>query len=167
MPDALVPPREAVQGDLWWALRGARRLAGMAAPRADSNFARRFTAGLTHVVSLVGSTTYDPTPLTHSSYGLEDLYGRATPADITAERTRITAASSAVRDLLDAGQGVLVHCLGGTGRTGTVIGAVLCSYGIDPAETAAWLDAVHKLRGQSGWPESPWQRTALDVLTLR
>lgn len=76
----------------------------------------------------------------------------------------MTAAASTVRDLLDAGEGVLVHCLGGTGRTGTVIGAVLRSYGMPVDEITLWLDSVHKLRGQQGWPESPWQSQALAVL---
>ncbi len=45
-----------------------------------------------------------------------------------------------------------------------VIGAVLVSLGIDESDVAAWLDAVHKLRGKPGWPECPWQTEALGVL---
>ena len=57
-----------------------------------------------------------------------------------------------------------MHCSGGIGRTGTVIGAVLVSLGIDAPDVVAWLDAVQKLRGRPGWPESPWPADALRVL---
>jgi hypothetical protein len=66
-----------------------------------------------------------------------------------------------VRELLDQQHGVLVHCEGGNGRSGTVIGAVLISYGIPALEVVNWLDEVHRLGGKSGWPESAWQRQAL------
>jgi hypothetical protein len=76
----------------------------------------------------------------------------------------VAAAASATRALLDDGLGVIVHCAGGTGRSGTVVGAVLVSLGGAPDTVTAWLDAVHILRGRPGWPESPWQTDALRVL---
>ena len=33
-----------------------------------------------------------------------------------------------------------------------------------PHDVVAWLDAVQKLRGRPGWPESPWPADALRVL---
>jgi protein-tyrosine phosphatase len=58
---------------------------------------------------------------------------------------------------LNAGIGVAVHCMGGRGRTGTVIGVALVQLGHDPE---AVIDYLHELavgRGRRGWPESQWQ----------
>lgn len=62
---------------------------------------------------------------------------------------------------LRASNGVAVHCHGGTGRTGTVIGAVLVRLGHDPEEVCDWLHQVHVARGRDGWPESDWQQSVL------
>jgi protein-tyrosine phosphatase len=51
----------------------------------------------------------------------------------------------------------VVHCVGGRGRTGTVLGCVLRELGHSPGEVVDFLDRVHKARGKAGWPESPWQ----------
>ncbi len=48
----------------------------------------------------------------------------------------------------------MVHCHGGTGRTGTVLGCVLRELGVQAAEVIDFLDRVHKARGKPGWPES-------------
>jgi protein-tyrosine phosphatase len=50
-----------------------------------------------------------------------------------------------------------VHCMGGRGRTGTVIGVALVMLGHDADDTVAYLDRVARARGRRGWPESPWQ----------
>jgi hypothetical protein len=159
-----VSPHQAISGSLWWALRGPLRLAGSSLPGPTFDFPGAFAEGLTQVISLLGETNTDSSPLVKTSFVLQDLYGIAGPADNDVEWEHVTAAASTVRGLLDDGEGVLVHCRGGTGRTGTVIGAVLASYGMATDEISLWLDSVHKLRGQHGWPESPWQRQALGVL---
>ena len=55
--------------------------------------------------------------------------------------------------LLDAGEVVSVHCLGGIGRTGTVVGCYLVRHGMS-GETA--LATVERLRGAP--PETAEQR---------
>jgi protein-tyrosine phosphatase len=57
---------------------------------------------------------------------------------------------------LDAGEGVIVHCAGGTGRTGTVLGAVLKRQGVPDADVLDFLKRVNQLRGKN-WPEAEWQ----------
>jgi len=160
----LIDPERAVDGPLWWALRESAQLAGTRLPGADFDFDEASARGLTHLVSLTGTVTTDCSPLIGSAFDLEDLYERDGPSDPTHELRRVGEAAEAVRSLVAQGHGVLVHCLGGTGRTGTVVGAVLVSLGHPVDDVAQWLDQIHKQRGQAGWPESPWQRTALDVL---
>jgi protein-tyrosine phosphatase len=58
---------------------------------------------------------------------------------------------------LQAGDGVVVHCAGGTGRTGTVIGCVLRLLGVAAVQVISYLDHLHQARGRSGWPEAEWQ----------
>lgn len=159
-----MPPNQAVDGRLWWVFRGRLRLAGCSLPGPLFDFDAAFDNGLTQLVSLLGETTTDASPLAVTSFDLQDLHGLTSPANPDIEWGYVASAASTVRNLLDDDQGVLVHCLGGTGRTGTVIGAVLVSYGMAINDVTWWLDSVHKLRGQQGWPESPWQHDALNVL---
>ncbi|MEX1007726.1 MAG: hypothetical protein WD271_07740 [Acidimicrobiia bacterium] len=165
----LLDPRNALDPDvdgIWWAAREPLALGGMPRPRNGFPLARLAAArDVSAIVCLAGTeVVYDATALRWQGFELQDLYGALAPADASAEWLRVTEAAVATRELLDDGLGVIVHCAGGTGRTGTVIGAVLVSLGREPNAVAVWLDAVHKLRGRPGWPESPWQTEALRVL---
>lgn len=160
----LIDAEHAVDGPFWWARRDSVRLAGTELPGDDFDFDLASSHGLTHLVSLTGSVQPDCSPLIGIAFDLEDLYERSEPSDSVQEALVVTEAASAVQSLLAQGHGVLVHCLGGTGRTGTVIGAVLVADGHPVADVAEWLDQVHRRRGKPGWPESPWQREALAVL---
>ena len=64
-----------------------------------------------------------------------------------------------------AGEGVVVHCHAGRGRTGTVIGGALVMLGHDPETVVDWLHRVQRTRGKRGWPEQPWQAEV--VLSVR
>jgi len=118
-----------------------------------------FGAGFRHVICLSEERpSYDPEPLSHTyAATLEDLHGGAWPRDAAREERLVREAVAAASLRLDAGQGVVVHCVGGTGRTGTVLGCLLRLRGIPAPEAIAYLDALHRARGKPGWPESSWQ----------
>jgi protein-tyrosine phosphatase len=95
---------------------------------------------------------YDPSPLTVHELLLEDLYGGRLPSDPSAERERVLEAARLAVAWLESGEGVLVHCLGGTGRTGTVLACALRHLGLDADRACG---AVRSQR--PNWPESAWQ----------
>jgi protein-tyrosine phosphatase len=162
----LVPPGSivgflgdlAVPADFYWVVRDPVPLAGMAYPgRVD--WAALAAEGLGHVVCLTDHVPrYDPAPLTHTAVRLEDLFSGGAPTDPAAEAARVGHAVDAVVDHLEAGTGVVVHCMGGRGRAGTVLGAALVRLGHDPDQVVDYLHRVHVGRGRKdGWPESTWQ----------
>ncbi len=159
-------PRLPVPEALYTVLLGPMLLAGMPHPTAATPWAALANVGFRHVVCLTSPVPpYDPSPLgvLHAA-GLEDLYGGRSPRDPEGELREIRLATDAVLQALRRGEGVIVHCEGGTGRTGTVIGLVLCGLGNSARETVGYLDAVHRARGKAGWPESPWQAELLESM---
>jgi protein-tyrosine phosphatase len=101
---------------------------------------------------------YDPAPLNIlCAEKLQDLVGGGPPRNPERERETIERIVRLIVEALRAGDGVAVHCVGGRGRTGTVLGCVLRELGHGATEVVDYLDRVHKARGKSGWPESPWQ----------
>jgi hypothetical protein len=146
-----------VPDDLYWIAREPVALAGMSYPgRAD--WARLHEQGIGHVVCLSHATpSYDPEPCTLTSVRLQDLVSGGDPVNPEAERALIETAAADVVDHLERGIGVAVHCMGGRGRTGTVVGVALVTLGHDPSEVVDYLDRIARGRGRRGWPESPWQ----------
>jgi len=167
---ALLPPGArpgfvgplAVPGDLWWVCEDPTPLAGMAYPRAgawDALAAR----GFRHVIDLTrDAARYDPSPLRSHAYGLADLIARRRPPDPGHDEAHILAAADVVADRWRAGEGVVVHCHGGRGRTGAVLGVALVRMGHDPAMVLDWLHRVQRTRGRRGWPEQPWQAAVVE-----
>ncbi len=103
---------------------------------------------------------YDPAPLRLLlPIRLQDLIGGAAPDDPVVEERRVRQAALAVLGKLRGGEGVVVHCAGGTGRTGTVLGCALRGLGYASNEVLSYLDRLTKARGRQGWPESEWQAT--------
>jgi hypothetical protein len=147
----------AMPAELYFVARQPVALAGMAYPsRVDWD--ALYGEGLRHVVCLTHDVApYDPAPLTITAISLQDLYTGVVPDDPTAERARIERAATVVVDSLNAGDGVAVHCRGGRGRAGTVLGTALVLLGHEPETVVAYLDRVHTIRGKGGWPESAWQ----------
>ena len=70
---------------------------------------------------------------------------------------RSSAPTAQTAEWWSAGEGVVVHCHGGRGRTGSVIGSALVLLGHDPDTVIDWLYRVQRTRGRRGWPEQPWQ----------
>ena len=74
----------------------------------------------------------------------------------------------AVVEELQAGRGVVVHCAGGTGRTGTVIACTLAALGMPEADVLRYMTTVNAARGKaSGWPESDWQKSQVAAFVLK
>ena len=95
---------------------------------------------------------------------MQDMYNRAEPDDPERERHLALDAARFVVERLRAGEGVVVHCHAGRGRTGTVIGSALVMLGHDPETVVDWLHRVQRTRGKRGWPEQAWQaRVVLDT----
>jgi len=139
------------------------RLAGMVRPDAETPWAALAEAGFHYVVCLTDDMPpYDPRPvaLLHA-VRLEDLHGGHDPADRVAEEARIVEAIDRTYAAVRDGRGVIVHCAGGTGRTGTVIGGVLRRFGHPAKDVRTYLDSLHRHRG-ADWPESPWAGALLD-----
>jgi hypothetical protein len=155
----------AMPAELYFLSRTPVALAGMAYP-ARVDWSALWDEGLRHVVCLThDAPPYDPAPLSITTIALQDLYTGVTPDDPEEQRVRIRHAAMAVVDAVRAGNGVVVHCRGGRGRAGTVLGAALVLLGHDADEVVTYLDRVHTIRGKGGWPESAWQ--AETVRTFR
>jgi len=155
-------PGITLPAELYWVLKTPAPLAGMKYPRLDFQWETLAATSFGGVVSLEPGH-YDHTPLRQLfSKLLEDLHHGRAPQDPRKEQGLITEAVESVLGGLRSGQGVEVHCAGGTGRTGTVIGCALRRLGYDAAEVVNYLDGLHKARGRRGWPESPWQKTMLE-----
>lgn len=143
--------------ELYWVLTSPAPLAGIKYPGRDFPWLNIAEEGFSKVVALHPGE-YDPNPLSILfSEQLEDLVHGNLPKDAEREVRIIKSAVLATVDALYSGQGVVVHCWGGRGRTGTVLGCVLRKLGHKADTVVQYLDRVHKSRGRTGWPESPWQ----------
>jgi hypothetical protein len=126
-------------------------LAGMAFPDPELDWRALHDRGFRHVVRL-HAADYDPSPLAAHDVALEDLHGGLTPRDADDERRRVWSAAQLAADYVASEEGAVVHCVGGTGRTGTVLACALGRLG-HPVDEAIELVRTHRPR----WPESPWQ----------
>lgn len=134
-------------------------LAGMRYPWDRNIWKDLWHAGFTDVVCLLGSDHgYDPYPLEifHAA-DLVDLYGGAHPSDPEREEELVREATRVTAKGLREGKGIIVHCVAGTGRTGTVLGCVLRELGFPADAVLGYLRRVNLARGRKAWPESPWQ----------
>lgn len=134
-------------------------LAGMAYPQSGVDWEGLYRAGYRHIICLAGErAAYLPEPVNLLlAVELEDLIHSRPPADPHREANLIRQAAVEALRVLEAGEGVIVHCEGGTGRTGTVLGCLLCEFGYPADEVLNFLSLLNKQRGRHGWPESPWQ----------
>lgn len=143
--------------DFYWVLRAPAPLAGMKFPLGAWPWRAIHEAGFLDLVSLHPGD-YSPAPLTLIFAGhLEDLAGGGLPSDPEREADLIRSAVMAALQSLRSGRGVVVHCWGGRGRTGTVLGCLLRELGYAAEVVVEYLAGIHVARGTNGWPESPWQ----------
>lgn len=148
-----------VPGQLYWAKVGTPPLAGMQLPAMDTPWLALHNVGFRWIVCLCSEhPRYDPDPIERLvSVELADLAEREFPEDPELEERAIRIIAEAVLKKLDLGEGVVVHCAGGRGRTGTVLGVALVRLGSAAEVVVNYLDRIHQARGKPGWPESPWQ----------
>jgi len=124
--------------------------------------------GYRHVVCLTDNTpAYDPAPLSILyAEPLQDLADGDPPKRPDHEERCIGKAVSRILPRLRDGEGVVVHCEGGTGRTGTVLACSLKALGVEQSVVLKHMNTVNGARmkypGWKGWPESPWQQALLD-----
>jgi Swiss Army Knife protein, DSP-PTPase phosphatase domain len=126
-------------------------LAGMALPAPETDWPALGRLGYRRVVRL-HRADYDASPLAVDEILLEDLAGGRLPREPALEHDRVVQAGRHVAGRVRRGEGVIVHCLGGVGRTGTVLGCALRELGYSADEAVAAIQAR-----RPGWPESPWQ----------
>jgi protein-tyrosine phosphatase len=142
-------------------LQAPAPLAGMSFPDRPS-WKAVAAAGFESIVCLTDNTApYDPSPLrVLRALKFKDLVGGSCPDDPRREADMLRNVVQAVVEELRAGRGVVVHCAGGTGRTGTVIACALAALGMPEAEVLKYMGTVNTARRKSpGWPESEWQKS--------
>lgn len=164
---ALVPleaqpetPGFRIPRDLYFMIDSPAPLAGMPYPHALTA-SHWVTLGKTfqHVVNLCeDESPHECAPLNPlHAVKLQDLVSGGAPNNPKREAAKILRAADVIVAALRRGEGVVVHCMGGRGRTGTVLGCALRRLGHGADEVVAQLDAVHKARGRRDWPEADWQ----------
>jgi protein-tyrosine phosphatase len=142
-------------------LRCPAPLAGMSFPDQPA-WKAVSAAGFESIVCLMNDTTpYDPSPLrVLRALKFKDLVGGSHPDNPQREAEMLRDVVQSVVDELRAGRGVVVHCAGGTGRTGTVIACALAALGMLEADVLKYMGTVNVARRKSpGWPESTWQKS--------
>ncbi|HEY3832823.1 MAG TPA: hypothetical protein VGO03_11055, partial [Acidimicrobiia bacterium] len=148
----------AMPAELYFVCRSPVALAGMAYP-SRIDWSLLAAEGVQHVVCLThDDPPYDASPLAVHGIALQDLFARhGPPDDPERERARVLRAAGIVVAGAQRGEGSAVHCRGGRGRAGTVLGVALVQLGHDPKRVVSYLDQLHRARSKDGWPEHPWQ----------
>lgn len=137
---------------------GWHPLVAMRQPGRDTPWEELGELGIHQVLRLSQeSPEYDPNPLRMlDSVALEDQYEEEKPSDAASEEIQVIEAVGRLREGLREA-GTAIHCVGGRGRTGTVIGGFLHTIGLPHGLILKLLDEAYRDAGRPGWPESPWQ----------
>jgi protein-tyrosine phosphatase len=176
MPVEVIPPEglRSVPGldtpqRFYRVLQAPASFAGMAFPDRPP-WKAVAAAGFESIVCLTDNVLpYDPSPLRLlRALKFKDLIGGARPDNPQREADMLRDVVQAVVGELRAGRGVVVHCAGGTGRTGTVIACSLAALGMPEAEVLSYMATVNVARRKSqGWPESDWQKSQVANFLLK
>jgi Tyrosine phosphatase family len=121
-------------------------------PGAEMDWKRMSSIGFRWVICACSEDPdYDPFPLKFlARIGLTDLSAKGQPDNPGAEFEQIAAIASQAFSKLNEG-GILVHCAGGRGRTGTILGAILRHCGYSAAEVINfWTPPIARPDGQVG-----------------
>jgi len=162
----IVPVNEAIRkgqgipAGFYLVLKRPAPLAGCAFPYGgEADWDLLYKAGFRHIVCLSSEKPrYDPFPLGLAiATELDDLSIRRRPVKPAQEAKSIHMIAEFVATSIQAGQGVLIHCAAGRGRTGSVMGVALKLLGLQAPDILAHLNALHLTRSGNPWPESKWQ----------
>ena len=153
-------PREIDPGKPYWVLGGKAALFGMPHPNRLARdgqkdlFKRLQNAKVQVIINLSGRRYANPDPnwFDYQEFFITD----GGPMD--GEQNILWAAVAYVVKSLKAGKSVVIHCEGGTGRTGVTIGCVLCKLGKGTGQDIAiWLSELNNRRPGKRWPEASIQ----------
>ena len=126
------------------------------AGEARQKLERLYDAGIRHVINLMepDEIDHDGNPFDSYKHELTEIAGKQ-DGSISFDRypikdlhipdaDQMTAILDAIDAAIDAHQPVYVHCWGGIGRTGTVVGCFLIRHGLATSRNV--LDVIHGLR---------------------
>jgi hypothetical protein len=149
LASAMPPPRS------FW-IEAGRLLAGV---YAGPGVAELAAAGVTLFVDLTEEGELEPyvadvpAPARHVRFAVPDM--TVAPAGV------LGAALDAIDAEVDRGGVVYVHCWGGCGRTGTLVGCWLVRHGVDPEVALARYAGVSFTASGRPCPETSAQRAAV------
>lgn len=134
------------------------------AAAAEAKLARFLASGITFFFDITEADEYNLRPYATIVQAMAAAHGQT----ITHQRMAIpdvsTPTPAFMRGILDAldealeqGETVYVHCFGGIGRTGTVIGCWLVRHGLTGGQALAQI-AAWRQETPDGWKPSPETR---------
>lgn len=134
-------------------------LSGMPFPKDDTLWDQLQDFGIHFVLCLTHGRAPYQSPLEIESSKLDDQNKGAGPADPVSEEKEIRRLTDLIVGKMKKGESVVIHCVGGTGRTGTIMAAALREWGYKLEDVLEAMEKVNELRGkgEKGWPESDWQ----------
>ncbi len=151
--------------DSYWVVAG-RFLAGeYPGARSDADaiakLNRLLDAGVTYFIDLTEAGEYGLRPYTAMAQELGALRGSRITHQRFPIRDMSAASAPTMRAILDAidatlhhGETIYVHCFGGIGRTGSVVGCYLVQQGMSGEEALAEI-ARSRADTPDGWRRSP------------